>query len=329
MRVSWLPRYRRRLGRLARRIPPLWAIAWAIYRACVRAHRDVSALVPRKKHPEILSDFRMGPRPTFSGITSQPCDAAQCLDPTFLAWCSEMRSPPRFHRKQWEYAYILQALAEHGMLRPGRRGLGFACGREPVVAILAKKGCRIVATDLSPEEVRGRGWDETGQYAGSRDGLNETGLCPHDVFARAVDFRFVDMTRVPKDLAGFDFTWSSCAIEHLGSLRAGLDFVLRSLQCVRPGGVAIHTTELNLSSDEGTWLDGGCALYGKRDILAFVEECAARQIEVMAPLWNCCSRTVDEFVDTEPFRTSPHLKLRLGPYIATSFGLVLRRPVLT
>ena len=51
------------------------------------------------------------------------------------------------------------------------------------------------------------------------------------------------MNHLPDDLRGFDFTWSSCALEHLGTLAAGADFVVAQMDCLRPGGVAVHTTE--------------------------------------------------------------------------------------
>src|SRR5438045_9280230 len=74
------------------------------------------------------------------------------------------------------------------------------------------------------------------------------------------------MTAVSSDLTGFDFCWSLCAMEHFGSLEAGARFVERSLQCLRPGGVAVHTTEMNISSDDRTLVDGPTVLYRKRDI---------------------------------------------------------------
>ena len=43
------------------------------------------------------------------------------------------------------------------------------------------------------------------------------------------------MNELPGDLAGFDFTWSSSAFEHLGSLEAGARFVERQMHCLRPG----------------------------------------------------------------------------------------------
>ena len=56
-------------------------------------------------------------------------------------------------------------------------------------------------------------------------------------------FSVVDMNAVPEDLRDFDFSWSSGAVEHLGTLGAGADFVLAQMDCLRPGGVSVHTTE--------------------------------------------------------------------------------------
>ena len=46
--------------------------------------------------------------------------------------------------------------------------------------------------------------------------------------------------------------WSSCSLEHLGSISHGIEFILNSLKCLKQHGVAVHTTEFNLSSNEET-----------------------------------------------------------------------------
>ena len=53
--------------------------------------------------------------------------------------------------------YILQILEDHGMLRPGRRGLGFGVGNEPIAAYAAGKSVAILATDLPPTADRSAG----------------------------------------------------------------------------------------------------------------------------------------------------------------------------
>ena len=140
------------------------------------------------------------------------------------------------HRKMWEWLFIAEALRERGLLAPGRAGLGFGVGQEPLVALFAAEGCDLVATD-QPHERGGRlGLDGLGGRVGRRPPAPQHArLCPDELFVRRVRFRPVDMNAIPADLRGFDFTWSSCALEHLGTLGAGADFVVASMECLRPG----------------------------------------------------------------------------------------------
>ncbi|MBV8302888.1 MAG: hypothetical protein JOZ04_01660 [Acidimicrobiia bacterium] len=134
------------------------------------------------------------------------------------------------------------------------------------------------------------------------------------------------MTDVPDDLRGFDFCWSLCAMEHLGSLEAGLHFVERSLDCLRPGGVAVHTTELNLSSDVST-LDGGTTvLYRKRDLESLVAQLEAGGHKV-APLdLDPGDGVLDAYVDGPPWIDwpgRPVLRVDVEGFVTTSFALVI------
>ena len=38
------------------------------------------------------------------------------------------------------------------------------------------------------------------------------------------------------------------------------------MRCLRPGGVAVHTTEYNVSSNEDTLETGGTVLFRRRDV---------------------------------------------------------------
>ena len=60
------------------------------------------------------------------------------------------------------------------------------------------------------------------------------------------------MNAIPADLGRFDLIWSSCALEHLGSPKAGLEFVVRTLELLKPGGVSVHTTEIELTLRDDT-----------------------------------------------------------------------------
>ncbi len=273
----------------------------------------------------ILPEFRNGRPPTLSHATTQLCSASQFDDPEYARLASEICVTPRLHRKQWEYIFILAALSQSGVIRPCAKGLSFGAGREPMVAYFASKGCKIVATDMPPEMAEGSEWVQTNQYAAGKMSLKDDGVCDAETFDANVDFRFVDMNAVPDDLADFDFLWSSCALEHLGSLQHGLDFIKRTITCLRPGGVAVHTTEFNISSLDRTREDVEIVYYRKQDIDALIEDCAPLA-SISTPNWCCVSTDLDARIDRPPFESRPyHLKIHLGDFVATSLGIILRR----
>jgi hypothetical protein len=134
------------------------------------------------------------------------------------------------------------------------------------------------------------------------------------------------MNEIPASLAGYDFGWSSCSFEHLGTLAAGLDFVVESVEkTIRPGGVACHTTELNLSSDDETVREGATVLYRKQDILKLIDTLERRGHTVEPFRIAPDTHVLDSFVDTPPYQAPPHLKLELMGYVSTSVGLIIRR----
>src|SRR5947209_18789862 len=146
------------------------------------------------------------PKRLKSGI----CKQSQIESPEFLAWASRFppvrpevpRDHPHLDRKLWEWCFICQALWERGLLAPGRKGLGFAVGQEPLPSLFAAYGCEVVATDQSPEAAAqsGGNWVQTGQHAASLDVLYKAGHCPAELFRQRVRFREVDMTAIPADL---------------------------------------------------------------------------------------------------------------------------------
>jgi hypothetical protein len=263
--------------------------------------------------------------PTLAAPTSQLCTADQLDEPAYPAWCAAIGEAPKTHRKQWEFVYILSVLEHLGMIAEGRTGLGFGCGLEPLPAALAARGCRIVATDMDPSGAAEKGWTN-GQHARALDDLNAWGLCPPEAFAARVTFRVVDMNAVPRDLDGrFDFCWSACAFEHLGSIDKGLDFFVRSLDCLRPGGVAVHTTEFNLSSDDDTVDHANTVIFRRRDLERLARRLVAAGHTVLPLNFNVGDRALDRHLDVAPYRPDRHLRLRLGRYAATSVGLVALR----
>lgn len=265
------------------------------------------------------------PLPTLENPGSQLCTSNQFKEPAYTYWCEQMRQPVSWHRKQWEFVYVLEILQRAGMLRQGARGLGFGCGQEPVPAVLAKFGCHVVATDLDTDDAAGKGWIETGQHSRKLEDLNLAGICPHDDFMARVRFQPADMNAIAANLRDFDFLWSSCAFEHLGSISHGLNFVVNALDCLRPGGIAVHTTEFNLTSNFKTVESTDLSVFRRHDMERLATLVDRAGGELLPINFNPGTTPVDCHYDLPPYRAKVHLKIQLGNYVLTSIGLVVRK----
>ncbi len=263
--------------------------------------------------------------PTVKNPTSQLATAAQCFETDYITWCDTMRSPARMNRKQWEFVYILQVLRQQGCLANSKRGLGFGCGQEPIPAILANHGCYVVASDVDFEQAKHEGWVHTQQHAATLDALNPFQLCDPTQFKERVCFEIVNMNSIPSHLQDFDFLWSSCALEHLGSIEHGLHFIKNAMHCLKPGGIAVHTTEYNLSSDTDTIDAQTLCLFRKQDILRLEKELQDLGHHVFAFNFNAGNSPMDKHIDLPPYKASPHIKLQLSNYSITSIGIIVQK----
>ncbi|MFD1952218.1 class I SAM-dependent methyltransferase [Sphingomonas arantia] len=264
---------------------------------------------------------------TIADPASQMCTANQMEEPAYRAWLDRLGMGIHWHRKQWENIYILAVLEAQGMLRPGSRGLGFGCGAECLPSYFASRGCQILATDMPVGHQQLAGWLNTGQHSTAIEQLHWPSLCDAETHARNVSFRPVDMNAMPDDLRGFDFCWSACAFEHLGSIEAGLRFIHQAVDRLRPGGVAVHTTELNLSSDTATVDNESTVLFRRRDMERLALELTAAGHHVLPLKYDAGDRPLDLHIDVPPFAQTNHLKIALRQFVTTSFGIaVIRGP---
>ncbi len=296
-----------------------------------RLARDMATVLPRL-------DTSQEPRQ--HGLTSKASTQADIETSWFVHWCRVLQVTPLYHRKLWEFAWALQCLHEAGMLQAGRRGIGFGCGEEPIPSYLASIGVASVATDLHPREVIGKGWAETGQHTSSLDKLFYPEIVDRARFDQHVQLKYVDMSAIADELTGqFDFAWSICAMEHLGSIEAGLRFVSESLRCVRPGGIVVHTTEYNYSDDDETIDHWETVLFQKRHFEQLRQKLAEAGHQMLTPDYEPGAGILDEFIDVPPYapgrgyidRTTwgkvqaAHLKLSVLGFPSTCFGIVVRR----
>jgi SAM-dependent methyltransferase len=219
----------------------------------------------------------------------------------------------------------MQALWERGCIQSGKKGLVFAVGTEPGPSVFANYGCSILATDIFPEKGIEKGWTDADQLCFGVESLNSRKLCTDEVLNRHVQYRPVDMNNIPADLKGFDFNWSSCSFEHLGSIEKGLLFLQNQLKTLKPGGWAVHTTEFNISSDESTIKTGDTVVFRRRDLDMIVKRLRQMGHYVEELDYSLGNSKEDFQVDYLPHQQKVHLKLQLGDYIVTSIGLIIQK----
>ena len=267
-------------------------------------------------------------------LTSRLCRQADFAEPWFRAWCDALHLKPLLHRKIWEYAFVLQAIRENGALRGGARGVGFGCGEEPVASLLASRGIDVTVTDLAPEQSKGLGWVATGQHTSSLHKAYYPDLVSQDEFDRRVRLEYVDMNAIPASMnEGYDFCWSICALEHLGSIRKGLDFIKNSMKVLRPGGVAIHTTEFNLTNEE-TVDNWQTVLFQQKHFMLLAEELKVEGYEMLPLDVDPGDAFLDKFVDLPPYdwgtimqlKETTHLKVAIDGFPSTCVGIIVRKP---
>lgn len=271
------------------------------------------------------------------GLACKPSTQLDMESDWVAHWLAELGVPLVFHRKLWELAYLLQALHEHGCLAPGARGLGFGVGEEPVPSYLAARGVAVTITDLDPAAAQASGWADTNQHAASHDQAYREHLVDRAAFDRLVGFRVADMNAIPADLSGYDFCWSICALEHLGSIERGLAFIENAMATVRPGGVAVHTTEFNIDPRGRTIDNWPTVLFKREHFLMLADRLRAAGHDVAPMDFDIGDKPMDRFIDLPPWShdmpdewqawhgQGAHLKVAFDGFASTCFGLVIRK----
>lgn len=231
-------------------------------------------------------------------------------------------------RKLWEWTYSLKVFSDLGAFQGKGSGLGFGCGSEPMSSLCANFAERVLVTDAPPDVIDGKGWSDTNQHTASLSDARFPSLAPGVDLDAVLDFEFVDMNAIPDHLHDrFEFVWSSCALEHLGSKHAGLAFIVKSLCCLKPGGVAVHTTEYDLSGTS-TIDDWGTVLFNQNDfeqvLPDLVRELEQTQpghtYELMPLRLERGSAFLDGYVDIPPYAYHQSLNASFSPDQDKNYG---------
>lgn len=250
--------------------------------------------------------------------------AAELKDERSFEIMHSLGESVRLHRKQWEFIFIFKVLQELNMLGPGKKALVFAAGEEPLVSFFASKGVHVTATDMDHNAAKEAGWltdNHKNQFATSKESLFRPNLISRKKFDELVEYRTLDMNHLPAELfQTFDFVWSTCALEHVGSILLGQIFALQSVRLLKQGGVAVHTTEFSLSSLDKTVDYEGTVIWRKKDMYNMLESAKILGINVTPPCFAAGNDELDQKPDVPPYSNLNHVKLRLADHIVTSVG---------
>jgi SAM-dependent methyltransferase len=230
------------------------------------------------------------------------------------------------NRKFWEWCVIIQALEERNKLTSDCNGLGFAVGTEPLTSYFASKGCKVLATDLDANK-SSQGWIDRNEHAASLEQIFYPALIDRTNFDQLVKFQPADMKNLQKPNEKFDFVWSSCALEHLGSLSEGIKFIREANKFLKEGGIAVHTTEYNVSSNTHTMEYGENVIYRAQDLLKLSDELENDGYYLRPLNFNAGEHEYDLNCDVEPYFTTDnhHIKLKMYDYICTSCVLIIEK----
>lgn len=146
-----------------------------------------------------------------------------------------------YRARTWEFAAVVDRLAQAGMLDGQRRGVSFGSGRECLLYALSHVVQHLAATDLyhaASSWMSDMGTSTAREYvlAGATLPARESALSVHDA----------DMRDTGLSAAGFDFAYSVCAIEHIGHDADFVQHLREAHRLTTDAGIYVLTTEVNL-----------------------------------------------------------------------------------
>lgn len=145
-----------------------------------------------------------------------------------------------FHRKIWEFNQALYGLRTLRRLAPDSTALGIGCGHEELMYFLANRIARVVATDLYE-----------GSYLGGESDADvlehPEKYAPFNYRTGRLEVRRMNGLSLDVADASFDIVFCLSSIEHFGRTGDKLRALMEMFRVLKPGGVAVVTTELVLN----------------------------------------------------------------------------------
>jgi hypothetical protein len=272
---------------------------------------------------QFLEQARMPPLLQNTGLGCRPPQMQDIVSPWLAYWARELSREVRAHRKLWEYAVVLQAFYEAGVLKPGGRALGFGVGDEPLPSYLASLDMHVVASDMAG--------------CTDRDAIFQDRFLTEDAFDARVEVSDIDFGKLnDPSLRNFDACWSCSVVGALGAEHVAEEALIKSMDVLRPGGIAVHLMEFAFAPDLPQDRND---IFFPRSFFESLERAMNGRGHAMAPVsFGLGSHPLDAYVDIAALNVNdcaaleelwrfdppaPHLKVALGNVMTTSFPVIV------
>jgi len=110
-----------------------------------------------------------------------------------------------------------------------------------------------------------------------------------------------------------------------------LDFLVDNLKTLKKGGLAVHTSEFNLTSDEKTLESKDICIFREKDIREISKKLEQMGHYVYPLNFEKGNEILDNFIDfppppnISPFQLDFHLRINLFGFASTSFGIIIKK----
>jgi SAM-dependent methyltransferase len=237
--------------------------------------------------------------------------------------------------KQWECAMMLRTLSEHGVLRPGALLAGIGAGTEETTFALAAKGCVVFPTDRYLEVTP---WSDVAP-AGMM--VRPTQFSQFDCPRGSIIPVHTDARVLSLPTGFFDGVYSAGSIEHFGSLEAVAASAQEIGRILKPGGIAVISTEFRLDGPiDKRWFSDDCILFTPLLLEEFIIGPSGLEV-IGTPQYTTSQNTYDSRVVLLDFlqkakkvgslsdkrNAYPNLVLYHEGHLFCSVHLALRKPV--
>lgn len=244
------------------------------------------------------------------------CRTTHALDPEWRRGCDDLgflADRAHFHRKIWEFSHALYGLRRLRRLAPDAEALGVGAGHEEVIYFLANRLKLVVATDLYEDGFLGG--------EGQADVLEHPAkYAPFPYREDHLQVRRMNGLALDAPDGRFDIVFCLSSIEHFGRLDDKARALGEMFRVLKPGGVAVVTTEVVLNR-----LGRGHQYFQREDLLRLVDRAGFR---LDSPVdWRVeaefAARPLALPMDVHAV---PHVILRNFNTIYTSVALFLLKP---